>query len=170
MDYDYKLFAIARHGDQRYGPYPYAYHLASVEAKLQSLINEDDQDFGMLDACTEDEWLAAAWLHDIVEDTPTTIKEVEADFGITVANLVWAVTGVGKNRKERFQSIVEKINKYPLAATLKLADRIANVKFSLTAGANQLNVYKEEQEAFEALIRPKVLEQHWKDLADLFDA
>ena len=48
--------------------------------------------------------------------------------GVHVADLVWAVTGVGANRKERNQSIYDKIKNYPMAAVLKTADRIADLR------------------------------------------
>jgi (p)ppGpp synthase/HD superfamily hydrolase len=36
--------------------------------------------------------IAAAWLHDAVEDTPTTIEEIRLEFGDEVANIVHGLT------------------------------------------------------------------------------
>ena len=101
-----------------------------------------------LEAGVEDvDVLAAAILHDTVEDTPTTREEIEVRFGADVASLVWAVTGVGKNRKERNANAYEKIRAYPLAATLKLADRIANVEASANV-PDKLAMYRKEWPSF----------------------
>lgn len=44
----------------------------------------------------DQEALIAALLHDVVEDTPITLEEIEESFGATVANLVSGVTKLGK--------------------------------------------------------------------------
>ena len=36
--------------------------------------------------------IAAAWLHHVVEDTPVTLKQVKAKFGVEIARLVSDVT------------------------------------------------------------------------------
>lgn len=59
-----------------------------------------------LELFTKDEAvLAAAILHDVVEDTPATVKEVEAIFGEDVAKLVFGMSEpevpAGTNRGER---------------------------------------------------------------------
>lgn len=128
-----RRFAEERHGGQQYGDRPYVVHLEAVRAVLH--------DFGH-----DGEIAAAAWLHDVVEDTPTTREEVAERFGDEVASLVWAVTGVGSNRKERCASAYAKIRAFPAAATLKLADRIANVEASL--GSPRLVMYRAEWPAF----------------------
>src|SRR3982750_2595240 len=52
--------------------------------------------FGVAKICAElhldEEALAAALLHDVVEDTETTIEEVRSEFGADVAHLVEGVT------------------------------------------------------------------------------
>jgi hypothetical protein len=50
--------------------------------------------------------IAAAWLHDVVEDTPATVGEIERAFGRGVADLVDGLTDVslpsdGAGRRER---------------------------------------------------------------------
>ena len=52
----------------------------------------------------------ASWLHDVVEDTETKLKEVEEMFGPEVARLVSAVTNEdGPNRKVRHALTYPKI-------------------------------------------------------------
>jgi hypothetical protein len=112
---DFRMYAIRRHGNQMYGDMPYAFHLAKVECVLA--------EFGF----TEYHYQAAAWLHDIVEDTDATHDNIYASYGPLVACLVYTVTGEGSNRKERAASIFAKIAKYPAGAIVKVADRIANM-------------------------------------------
>ncbi len=56
-----------------------------------------------------EEMLAAAWLHDTVEDTPTTLGDIESHFGPKVAELVRMLTNVSRaedgNRFERKTAI-----------------------------------------------------------------
>lgn len=55
--------ALAQHGTQKYGEHPYSYHLSQVSQLLA--------EFGY----AGDEAIAAAgWLHDTLEDTPTSHK------------------------------------------------------------------------------------------------
>ncbi|MBS1119294.1 MAG: pyrophosphokinase [Deltaproteobacteria bacterium] len=130
-----RAFAIERHGMQRYGEAPYVVHLAAVRAVLA-------------DAGIGGELLIAAWLHDVVEDTATTKDEVSARFGTSVAELVWAVTGVGLDRKARNLAAYAKMRALPAAVTLKLADRIANVEASVRSSPEMLAKYRSEWPAF----------------------
>ena len=128
-------YARSAHKDQRYGLHPYNTHLEDVRRVLR--------DFGHGGALG-----IAAWLHDVVEDTDVTIDSIEASFGTPVAELVWAVTGVGSHRKERNQDAYRKILRRPRATILKLADRIANVeacaKSNLRIELNLLDRYRDE--------------------------
>ncbi|WP_051178330.1 HD domain-containing protein [Nocardia concava] len=124
-----RSYAEAAHGDQKYGGQPYVVHLTAVRAVLA--------DFGI-----EGDFGVAAWLHDVLEDTDVTKTELEAAFGETVTELVWAVTGIGENRQERNGEIYRKIGLYPSAVIVKLADRIANVEAS--AGTRFLPMYQAE--------------------------
>jgi (p)ppGpp synthase/HD superfamily hydrolase len=129
-----RAFAVAAHAEQKYGEVPYVTHLQAVHAVLV--------DFGYTAPFT-----VAAWLHDVVEDTPVTRDEIEAAFGNEVAELVWAVTGVGETRPERVHAAYEKIKKHPDAAVLKLADRIANSEASRDY-PKKLALYRGEHASF----------------------
>lgn len=117
-------FAIRRHSMTRYGSDSYEVHLESVE----TVLIETGYDAPM--------FRAAAWLHDTIEDTGTTRGEIEALAGIDVADLVWAVTGVGANRKTRNASIYGKLRLHPTAWPLKMADRVANLEHTSRAAAS----------------------------------
>jgi guanosine-3',5'-bis(diphosphate) 3'-pyrophosphohydrolase len=110
-----RTFAVAAHGAQKYGDQPYQAHLSAVVQVLA--------DFGYFG-----EWAEAGWLHDTLEDTHTNRNDLLGIFGLEVISLVWAVTGIGANRKERNADIYRKCAEYPRAVVLKLADRIANVE------------------------------------------
>lgn len=141
----YILAAISAHGDQKYGPYPYAFHLAMVE---HTLVN-----YGF----TEYKYKAAAWLHDVIEDTGASLSKVNDSFGREVAQIVWACTGEGSNRKERNQDIFNKIAAFPDAAVVKAADRLANVNMGFhTLNLKKLKVYHEEWREFEKNIAPHI--------------
>jgi guanosine-3',5'-bis(diphosphate) 3'-pyrophosphohydrolase len=134
LEKDAQQFAEERHAAQRYGDQLYTVHLARVRAVLT--------DFGHGGPLG-----VAAWLHDMIEDTGTTREEISARFGENVAVLVYAVTGVGKNRAERNASAYMKIQGVPAAAILKLADRIANVEASQDR-PDKLQMYRDEWPAF----------------------
>jgi len=110
-----KTLAAELHKHQKYGVRPYIVHLAAVAHKVQA-------------AGGSPELIAAAWLHDALEDTPITREELRAQFGDTVADVVWAVTGEGHNRKYKLLSVIDKIANTPGADLVKSADRLCNTK------------------------------------------
>lgn len=74
--------------------------------------------------------IAAALLHDVVEDTETSQAEIEARFGALVAKIVAEVTDdKSKTKAERKRLQVEKAaSKSPEAKLVKLADKISNLR------------------------------------------
>lgn len=143
-----KQFATQRHvldNRQLYGNVlPYTHHLQDVE---RVLIRFGPAHVGYL----RDVVLAAAWLHDVIEDTRGRANEVrqrdlEELFGEQVADLVYAVTCEdGPNRKTRNALTYPKIRAAGQQATrLKLADRIANVEF----GGRAVGMYIKEHADF----------------------
>lgn len=74
--------------------------------------------------------LAAAILHDTVEDTKTTHDELVGEFGVTIADLVAEVTDdkrLDKKERKRLQ-VKNAQHKSPGAKLIKLADKISNVR------------------------------------------
>ena len=73
--------------------------------------------------------LAAALLHDTIEDTDTTLDEIEIVFGHEVAHIVAECSDDKKQTKlERKQAQIDHAAKLSRAAKLvKLADKISNV-------------------------------------------
>jgi len=119
-----QAFATNAHAsiDQRrkYTNEPYILHPIAVAKMVRSI------------KCTADV-IAAAYLHDVVEDTPVTLQQIWAEFGPDVASLVDQVTDVSRpadgNREAR-----KALDRMHLAkashagATIKLADLIDNTR------------------------------------------
>lgn len=76
----------------------------------------------------------AAFLHDVVEDTPYTVDEVERKFGADVAFLVRVVTKQKKDHYEmskqldNFKQILDSVRYDIRAILVKLADRLHNMR------------------------------------------
>ena len=74
--------------------------------------------------------LAAALLHDTVEDTDTTLDELQREFGTEVAATVAEVTDdktLPKEERKRLQ-VVKAASKSDAAKLVKLADKISNLR------------------------------------------
>lgn len=117
-----KHFARAAHEsiDQRrkYTYEPYIVHPAAV-AKMVSRVTDDAA------------MISAAWLHDVVEDTPVTIAEIETEFGEDIAALVSDLTDVsrpcdGSRKARKHLDWLHTRDASPRAKTIKLADLIHN--------------------------------------------
>lgn len=115
-------FAAHAHGSidhrRKYTGEPYIVHPAEVAELVASVGGTE-------------EMIAAAWLHDVVEDTGTTINTIFTLFGPTVAQYVEGLTDVSKpedgNRKIRKQKDLEHTAQQdPDVKTIKLADLISN--------------------------------------------
>jgi (p)ppGpp synthase/HD superfamily hydrolase len=156
MKREAREFAIGRHGDQKYGVHPYSFHLDQV-ARIASDYGDDAE--------------VIAYLHDVVEDTETTIDEVESLFGSLVAECVHILTDeAGENRKERKAKTYEKMSKVSdeleLALVVKAADRLANLRACVADNNMRLfQVYNKEHEAFKkAVYRANLCEPLWEEI------
>jgi len=74
------------------------------------------------------EVLAAALLHDTVEDTIATPEDIEAEFGLRVRTLVEAVTDDQslRSRERKRLQVVQAPGLDPDAKLIKIADKICN--------------------------------------------
>ena len=72
--------------------------------------------------------VAAALLHDVVEDTDYTIDDIRARFGDEVAFLVGAVTKPNKKQVDNFQHILGSVKGDVRVLLLKLSDRLHNMR------------------------------------------
>lgn len=118
-------FARQAHGEQKrkYTNEPYIEHPKRVAEIVKGVKHTEAM-------------ICAAYLHDVVEDTPVTHQEIEQRFGREVAHLVHELTDEymkeaypGLNRKARKKREVERQAKMsPQAKTIKLADVIDNTR------------------------------------------
>lgn len=77
--------------------------------------------------------IAAAWLHDVIEDTPATPADLEARFGADVARLVAGLTDPEPLRRlplaKRKLAQAKRLEAQPPEVKLiKLADQLSNLK------------------------------------------
>jgi len=122
-------FARAAHeGQKRKGDgSPYINHPVELARLLHRSGNDDD------------ELLAAAFLHDTVEDTDTTVEEIEDAFGAGVRDLVDAMSedkdvSPWAARKEHHRDKVEAAGERPVL--IYAADKLANLRGMRTLFAN----------------------------------
>lgn len=155
-----RALALRHHGDQRYGDKPYAYHLEQVAAVLTRF------------SLGTPELLAAAWLHDVLEDTGATAADLAAaGIPARVIALVEAVTDEpGATRDERKAKTYPKTAALRDAVALKLADRIANVEAGKLEGGGKVAKYAREEPAFHAGLHNPAhgLDALWRHLDTLF--
>ncbi len=119
----YELAKKAHEGQKRVSGEPYIIHPMSVAEILV--------DYGM-----DSESIAAAFLHDVVEDCDVTSADIKKNFGSGVAYCVEGVTKLGKIPfTTREEEQVENIRKMLLAMAkdirviiIKLADRLHNMR------------------------------------------
>jgi (p)ppGpp synthase/HD superfamily hydrolase len=114
-------FAAKAHAGvfRRWSGEPYVEHCERVAAAVAAL-------------GAPPEVIAAAFLHDVVEDCPISAAEIEAEFGPAVAELVVEVTNpkipkLPGNKPMRKAAVVEHLARSsPNGASIKLADMLDN--------------------------------------------
>ena len=115
-------YAYEKHKGQyrKDGKTPYIKHPLGVAAQVQEVSNDRDI-------------LQAALLHDVVEDTETSIDEIRGYFGSVVAGLVGELTK-DKDERERLNLGKREYTLYKMvtmsnkALIVKLCDRLENIK------------------------------------------
>ncbi len=137
-----RVFATAAHASaaqlRKYTNEPYIVHPAEVFSIVSAV-----------DGATE-EMMAAAWLHDVVEDTGVTNEVIRDMFGEKVAELVGWLTDVSRpeqgNRATR--KAIDRAHTAMASAeaqTIKLADLISNCGSIVEHDAAFAKTYLEEK-------------------------
>lgn len=137
-----QVYAMAAHAavgqKRKYTGEPYIVHPAEVASIVASV-----------PGATPD-MVAAAWLHDVIEDTGCTFTDVHMAFGIDIATMVGWLTDVSKpedgprwyrkklDREHTAQAPAE-------VQTIKLADLISNSKSIMAHDPKFAKVYLEEK-------------------------
>lgn len=127
IDKAYKMASESHKGQFRISGQPYVVHPLFVAKNV-------------LDLGMDKESIIAALLHDVVEDTDTSMADVEKVFGASVAQLVDGVTKLGKvptatKGMDKSEEQAENVRKMLLAMSedirviiIKLADRLHNMR------------------------------------------
>lgn len=121
------LFTARKHQGQLYSgtELPYLTHVGMVLLNLTTVLEREPfLDTGFAKCC--------AILHDTVEDTNTTLVEIEAEFSARVAAGVAALSKHAEKGDLAMADSLERIRKEPREVWLvKLADRISNLETRL---------------------------------------
>ncbi|MEI6312325.1 MAG: hypothetical protein WCP57_08710 [Bacteroidota bacterium] len=140
-----KQKAISLHGNQKYGIFPYEFHLFNVVNVLARYLCPNENNFNLF---------AGAWLHDVLEDTNISKEDFIEIFGIELFNIVWGLTdGVNGDYFQKKEKMYEKLIHNQDSIIIKIADRIANIEFSLiNSDEKKLKKYLEQNERFNAIL------------------
>lgn len=103
-----KAIATVAHRGQKYGGRPYRFHLRGVVAKVAFQTQSDDI------------LVAAAWLHDVLEDTDITSFDLaQAGVAPRVIGLVSILT---RGKSETYEDYIDQVSLDRDAVKIKLAD------------------------------------------------
>lgn len=156
-------FAEAAHdGHTRYSGEPYMTHVAAVGFKLAAM--------GM-----QTPTIAAGLLHDTVEDTPVTTKDIEEQFGEEILFLVDGVTKLSSVRYHGTDRHNESLRKLFVATSqdirvliIKLVDRLHNLEtLEYVPAEKQLRIARETLEIYVPVAHRLGMGKIRKELEDL---
>lgn len=122
-------FAEKAHLGQKYGEHDYIYHLRGVVRLVEARMKGDP----MLST-----YVAVAWLHDVLEDTKTTFKELVDAFGLAIATAVLAIT---KNDELSYEAYMVNCCENAIAHIVKICDTLFNLNESFNT-LNKKGMYK----------------------------
>ncbi len=135
-----EAFATKAHEGQvrKYTGEPYIFHPEQVELIVSRVKDVTPA------------MLAAAWLHDVLEDTETPYREIRDNFGYMIGSYVSWLTNVtkweGGNRAARNAKDCERLSRAPVAVqTIKYADLIDNQKSIVARDPAFAKVYLAEK-------------------------
>jgi len=134
------VFAAKAHGAQqrKYTGAPYITHPVAVAETVRRVHGTE-------------EMVAAALLHDVVEDTGVPIEMVRYEFGPQVAKLVACLTddaSITGNRATRKAAALERLKESPASAqTIKVADLIDNTSSIVEHDPKFARTYLAEKQA-----------------------
>lgn len=145
------LFSRAAHQAvgqvRKYTGEPYWHHPAAVAAMAQEVKG------------TTEEMVAAAYLHDVVEDTQVTLDDISREFGLVVSGYVYELTdqfadpaiGNRAHRKELERQRLARVS--PGAATIKYTDLIDNTSSIVARDPRFARFYLAEKRALLLVMR-----------------
>ena len=120
--------------------------------------------------------VAAAFLHDVIEDTPVTAEDIRKDFGEEILQLVSGVTKLDKiifksqeeEEAENFRKIFVAMAKDIRVIIIKLADRLHNMRsLNFLSKERQMKMAKETLDVYTPLAGRLGISQIKCELEDL---
>src|SRR5256886_678598 len=119
----YRVSAQAHHGQKRLSGDDFVSHSVAVATILAEQL---------MDSTT----IAAALLHDVVEDSDTSLEDIRRDFGTEVAELVDGLTklstltfrSTAEEQAENYRKLLLSVAKDARVIIIKLADRLHNMR------------------------------------------
>ena len=137
-----QVYAMAAHAavgqKRKYTGEPYIVHPAEVASIVASVPGSTP------------DMVAAAWLHDVVEDTGCTFTDIHMAFGIDIATLVGWLTDVSRpeDGKRAVRKAIDRAHTAQAPAeaqTIKLADLISNSRSIMQHDPGFAKTYLEEK-------------------------
>lgn len=99
-----------------------------------------------------------AWLHDVVEDTPVELEEIQERFGKAVADGVDAISK-RKNPKELYSEYLRRVGQNSLAHKVKIIDLCDNLSNCFDKKGMPIDIHKDKilryTVALQILMRPQ---------------
>lgn len=135
--------------------------------KVASLIMLTDS-YRMRD--DKDEILAAAYLHDVLEDTDYPVADFIAKFGEKIYIWVQAISDRKDlpNRKTKKLEVYNRTRKHSVSICLKVADRLANIQRCVKNGRDdKFQMYLKEHYTFCAALFDYRNKSMWLDMEDI---
>lgn len=133
-----RVFAMSRHVNL-YGRHPYVFHLdAVVDCARRHGLGELYE--------------RAAFGHDLLDDTDTSLPDLVDAFGVQEAALIYSVSAHGHNRAARRDETISRLWAHPAGIDLKGIDRSTNIAQAI-ADRNRplIKMYLGEHSAFAPL-------------------
>lgn len=162
--YKANLYALKMHHKirQTYNGKPYFYHVKEVALNVctYSYLLKTHQIFPAY---------VGALLHDSIEDCNLTYNDIKTDWGLVIADIVFACTELkGKNRKERHGPEYFDVLKVSYLGTfVKICDILANVTNSVKTKHTMLKAYKKEWTNVKEQLHTEEFEQLFESVEKL---
>ena len=119
-----KMFAEAAHDSQMYGENPYTQHLTDVVMNVRVEIRSMGIQGKSFSTDVVQILMDSAYLHDVVEDTDTSLETIRTLFGEQVAEVVDLLT---KRKCLSYKKYIDNIKQNEYALLVKIADTRANL-------------------------------------------
>lgn len=131
--------------NRKFSDLPYIVHPEAVAEIISQVTDDNDV-------------IAAAWLHDVVEDTPKTVDDIRENFNDKIANLVDEVSKISKktdgNREHRVSKDREHYSKASKwGKAIKIADAIHNLPLMIRDNPVFAPTYVEEKKLLLEVIK-----------------